>query len=240
MKRKYIRATVSLVMASTGLAILGIAWVQAGSPNRNSPVTTESMIIGGQESDKELLSEWLFLGLISGTERQNADTLAHVSAKWDISYVPMLLEGSRFLPARQRAQVMALLREKTAQNFEGDFDRWMQWNWSQEFEAHPGYASFKSGLYQSIDSRFPEYFQQTENATIRLDEIRWGGVKRDGIPPLKNPIMLAAQNANYLADTDVVFGIELNGDARAYPKRILAWHEMFKDTIGGESVCGVY
>ena len=52
--------------------------------------------------------------------------------------------------------------------------------------------------------------------------------------------MLPANDAHYLADTDVVFGIELNGDARAYPKRILAWHEMFKDTIGGESVCGVY
>ncbi|MGI9305345.1 MAG: DUF3179 domain-containing (seleno)protein, partial [Gammaproteobacteria bacterium] len=33
---------------------------------------------------------------------------------------------------------------------------------------------------------------------------------------------------------------ELNGDARAYPKRILAWHEMFVDKVGGEDVAGVY
>ena len=52
--------------------------------------------------------------------------------------------------------------------------------------------------------------------------------------------MITANQANYLADTDIVFGIELNGDARCYPKRILAWHEMFKDTIGGQSVAGVY
>ena len=38
----------------------------------------------------------------------------------------------------------------------------------------------------------------------------------------------------------VVFGIAINGDERAYPKRILAWHEMFKDTIGGEHFTGVY
>ena len=63
---------------------------------------------------------------------------------------------------------------------------------------------------------------------------------RDGIPPLKNPKMLSVAEAKYLGDNDVVFGIKLNGDARCYPKRILAWHEMFKDTIGGESVCGVY
>ena len=38
----------------------------------------------------------------------------------------------------------------------------------------------------------------------------------------------------------MIFGIEINGDVRAYPKRILAWHEMFVDTIGGESIAGVY
>ena len=116
----------------------------------------------------------------------------------------------------------------------------MQWNWKQKYDQHPEYAKFKSELYRKIDPRFAEYFATTENSQIRLDEIRWGGVVRDGIPPLKNPKMVAANQATYLADSDVVFGIELNGDARAYPKRILAWHEMFKDTIGGESVAGVY
>ena len=77
-----------------------------------------------------------------------------------------------------------------------------------------------------MDERFPEYFKETGNPKIRMDEIRWGGVRRDGIPPLKDPEMLSAAEADYLSDSDVVFGIELNGDARCYPKRILAWHEM--------------
>ncbi len=34
--------------------------------------------------------------------------------------------------------------------------------------------------------------------------------------------MIAAADADYLAGTDVIFGIEINGEARAYPKRILA------------------
>ncbi|MEL7240620.1 MAG: efflux RND transporter permease subunit, partial [Planctomycetota bacterium] len=48
--------------------------------------------------------------------------------------------------------------------------------------------------------------------------------------------MISADKAAYLEDTNVVFGIEINGDARAYPKRILAWHEMFVDTVGGVDV----
>ena len=46
--------------------------------------------------------------------------------------------------------------------------------------------------------------------------------------------MISASEAEYLEDSNVVFGISLNGDARAYPKRILAWHEMFVDKVGGK------
>ncbi len=105
---------------------------------------------------------------------------------------------------------------------------------------HPDYATFKSLLYAPVDPRFANYFHKDRSTSIRLDEIRWGGVKRDGLPPLDKPGMIDADQADYLGDDNVVFGIEINGDARAYPKRILAHHEMFKDTVGGVSVNGVY
>ena len=73
-----------------------------------------------------------------------------------------------------------------------------------------------------------------------MDEIRWGGVRQDGIPPLRDPEMITPTEADYLEEDNIVFGIEINGDARAYPKRILAWHEMFTDTIGGVPIAGVY
>ena len=52
--------------------------------------------------------------------------------------------------------------------------------------------------------------------------------------------MIAAKDASYLEGDNIVFGIEINGDARAYPKRILAWHEMFVDEVGGVNIAGVY
>ncbi len=190
--------------------------------------------------ERRLVAADRFLEMLSGdfnTFRRNLD---EVRQNWNVAYVPMMLEVGRFLPPAQRSAVIGVVESKTGQKFGFDFDKWMQWNWKQKYDQHPEYAKFKSELYRKIDPRFAEYFATTENSQIRLDEIRWGGVVRDGIPPLKNPKMVAANQATYLADSDVVFGIELNGDARAYPKRILAWHEMFKDTIGGESVAGVY
>ena len=52
--------------------------------------------------------------------------------------------------------------------------------------------------------------------------------------------MLDVKQAKFMGDDDIVFGIEVNGDVRAYPKRILAWHEMFTDTVGDVDVTGVY
>lgn len=188
----------------------------------------------------EVVKAEQFLEMLRGDRIQIRKTVAELDRTWDSSYVPMILEVIRFLPPNQRLQFFSLMESKTGQDLGLDFDSWMQWNWKRDYKPHSEYADFKSKLYSIVDPRFSEYFAETAGAKIRLDEIRWGGVRRDGIPPLKNPKMLEAAEATYLADTDVVFGIDLNGDARCYPKRILAWHEMFKDTIGGESVCGVY
>ena len=96
-------------------------------------------------------------------------------------------------------------------------------------------------MHRAIDSRFAKYFLSRQNQSkIRLDEVRWGGVIQDGIPPLRNPDMINANQARYLEDDHIIFGISINGDTRAYPKRILAWHEMFTDQVGGVPVSGVY
>ena len=82
-------------------------------------------------------------------------------------------------------------------------------------------------------------FQLLADYTIRLDEIMWGGVRRDGIPPLDHPPIMSGSQASYLEEDHVVFGVEVNGEARAYPKRILGHHEMVKDKVGGEEINGV-
>ncbi len=67
-----------------------------------------------------------------------------------------------------------------------------------------------------------------------------GGVVKDGIPSLDNPVLVPAQSASYLEDDDLVFGVAINNDVRAYPLRILDWHEMFNDVIGGVPVSLAY
>lgn len=160
---------------------------------------------------------------------------------WDQSHAIMVMEVNRF--SRSRALVdnlFAFLEKKTKQEFGWDSKAWQNWLWAQDYEASKNYPHFKSELYKNVDPKFADYFNNGQKNTIRLDEIVWGGVFQDGIPPLRDPEMIAASQASYLGEDDIVFGIEVDGETRAYPKRILAWHEMFTDTIQGIPLAGVY
>ena len=186
-------------------------------------------------------SPTLFLTLLLTEDAASSQAFEEVEQTWEVGYVPMALEVLRFSQdASLRIALIRLMEKKTGQAFAMNLEAWYEWLWNQDYEPHPQYADFKSALYRMIDPRFEGYFASTETTTIRLDEVMWGGVQQDGIPPLRNPAMLEAAEATYLDDSNIVFGIEINGEARAYPKRILAWHEMFVDTIQGESVAGVY
>ena len=183
----------------------------------------------------------VFMLLLLGPADGKDQARKYIENQWQPSFVPMVLEVVTLNqdPALG-SELISLLERKTGQSFGFDLDQWRQWLWTQESNPHPQYASFKSALYGLIDTRFETYFNDDRVASIRLDEVLWGGVKQDGIPPLRDPEMISAAQADYLADDNVVFGLEVNGDARAYPKRILAWHEMFVDEVGGIPVAGVY
>ncbi|MDP6555244.1 MAG: DUF3179 domain-containing protein [Pirellulaceae bacterium] len=77
-------------------------------------------------------------------------------------------------------------------------------------------------------------------ATIPSTEVYRGGPPKDGIPALTDPRMVLADDAAYLGETDRVIGVTLGGEARAYPIKILNYHEVVNDSIGGQPVAITY
>ena len=184
-----------------------------------------------------------FLSLIVESDSAHLEySLEQISTNWQSNFAPMALEAITYTRStKARQELIRLLINETDIPYKGDLNPWYQAIWNKELPPHEHYAEFKADLYRLIDTKFETYFRERQpTARIRLDEIRWGGVRQDGIPPLRNPEMITAKAADYLSDDHIVFGIQINGDARAYPKRILAWHEMFTDTIGGVEIAGVY
>ncbi len=100
-------------------------------------------------------------------------------------------------------------------------------------------SSLGSGSDTADGSQTRNGFDVT-TALIPRERIFAGGPPRDGIPALKNPQYVALSEANYLDDDEEVIGIEIAGDARAYPLRLMDDHEAVNDTVGKTPVAVTY
>ena len=234
-----------VLLVLVGLLLGGLILMQSKQDSKSDASKS-----AWNQPNKELPNEFPrmddFLLLMNPKESAQHSGLNNIAKKWQPGNAIILIELMFWLQGEPICEsIEKLVAEKLGMEVY-DRNTAKKIIWSEPVVPHPEYATFKKHNYSRVqlerrlDSRFTEYFNQGAAAEIRLDEIEWGGVKRDGIPPLDQPKMLTVAEADYLQDTNVVFGVELNGDARAYPKRILAWHEMFRDTIGGQPVAGVY
>lgn len=105
-------------------------------------------------------------------------------------------------------------------------------------------AMLFSALWQPSEAQFappptaPAF--DLSNAVIPPNEIHAGGPPKDGIPALTHPTVIRADKANYLNDTDRVVGVTLGDQARAYPIKILNYHEIVNDTLGRIPIAVTY
>jgi len=76
--------------------------------------------------------------------------------------------------------------------------------------------------------------------SIDYGEVLSGGPPKDGIPSIDNPIFVPVAEMSDIGDNEPVIGFAINGDARAYPLRVLTWHEIVNDTVGGVPVAVTY
>ena len=195
---------------------------------------------GALKNDKQTYA--VFKSMVFGKEEEKEAAVKLLHKHWKAEYVAPLLEIIRLSADNNlTSAVMKLLHSKIGKDKIPNFYDGMHYLWSQPASYADYYFNFKADLYKNIDPLFQQYFEnREEQSKIRLDEVLWGGVLQDGIPPLRFPKMISAQEADYLDDDNIVYGFAINGVVRAYPKRILAWHEFFVDTFGDIDIAGVF
>ncbi|MDR4492029.1 MAG: DUF3179 domain-containing protein [Candidatus Nitrosocosmicus sp.] len=96
--------------------------------------------------------------------------------------------------------------------------------------------------YFSINSQILDSGIQSFNKSIvPLDQIVSGGPPPDGIPSIDNPQFVSVENAeSFMDDSDLVLGVDINGDIRGYPLQILVWHEIVNDIVGETPIAVTY
>ena len=172
----------------------------------------------------------------------NLDTaeiaLERVLSTRDERFISVLLE---LLRANQIGVVrgagyaahISALEELSGQAFGGDWTAWIEWYGLSDLTPPDGFTTWKGQLLARVDPNFADFLQDEYPSRIRVEEIQWGGVSVDGIPALDQATMIPGEEAEYLSPWEPVFGISISGDSRAYPLRILDWHEMANDVVGG-------
>lgn len=114
---------------------------------------------------------------------------------------------------------------------------------------YPGYLAHKRSVFTRYIPGWEDIFVEGDIAWHLVD---WGGVNIDArpydttdevcncIPATDNPRVSTAAEASWLGDDHIVFGIVVNGEARAYPRRIMEVREMVNDTLGGRNLAIPY
>jgi len=107
-----------------------------------------------------------------------------------------------------------------------------------------------SGTPALGDGRHVEsYGFDLEPLKVPREKIVAAGVARDQIRPLDHPPTMtaagvAAFNAEhrgkYIVPADRIIGVVVGNEARAYPVRLLNWHEVLNDTLGGVPIAVTY
>ena len=73
--------------------------------------------------------------------------------------------------------------------------------------------------------------------TVPFFEILSGGVPRDGIPPIDDPVFVEIADADeWIGDMEPVISLEIDGVTKAYPLQIMTWHEIVNDEVAGVPV----
>jgi len=58
--------------------------------------------------------------------------------------------------------------------------------------------------------------------------------------PLANATYAKASAAQFVNDGDIIMSVEQNGEAAAYPIRLMAYHHLVQDTVGGTPIVATY
>ena len=180
-------------------------------------------------------------------ENQNA-ALTEIAKSKDPRLVWLISDMMRFAPSQQLNEAFTnaasdLLGKRF--RFENSWgvvtDHLLAW----DIPAPPDYLKFKRTIFTGIVPGWDRIF---EEGFIDWRLVSWGGVLIDDrpydttdngcncIPAADNPDVTSAEDALWLKDDDIVFGIEVNGEFRAYPRRIMEVREMVNDTLGGRDL----
>ncbi len=184
----------------------------------------------------------------SAWQPEDRSALETLAASGDPRVAWLLSDMMRFtwraefgLVLTETALALTGIKLETLRHWSEVTDHLIAW----DLPAYPGYLDHKRAIFTRYIDGWERIFQDGD---IDWQLVSWGGVNIDNrpydqtdafcdcIPAVDNPEVISASQATWPADDDIVFGVEINGEARAYPRQIMEVREMVNDTLGGRDI----
>lgn len=189
----------------------------------------------------------------------NADALKIIAASkdprlgWLVTDLLRIVSDQRYRAELTRsASALLGIDAPASRPWKTFYDHLIAW----DTPPPPDYLRYKRNVLLRIEPAWARLLTEgPEPIDWRL--VTWGNVRMDErpyrktdwpcncIPAADDPPVTSADAAGWLADDEVVFGIVVNGESRAYPRRIMEVREMVNDRLGGQplgipycSLCG--
>jgi hypothetical protein len=166
------------------------------------------------------------------------EAIRAMGATGDRRFVAPLVD-MRALDVGWADQVTEALAALTGQRFASDAE-WYRWLAANPQPLPPDYARWKGRLLALIDPAYASIFGGAIPAGVRPELVMWSGLRPGELPRLNAPATTGKDGAGYLEGGDTVFALQLGGVTRAYPARILTWHPVVHDQVGGVAVVVTY
>lgn len=232
----------------SALALVAAACGSASSPDAGSSAprgsSTEVDQVGTLEHDLAAL-------LVAFGPSVSPSLVEAVASHGDVRAAWFLVDLMRFY-APESVETVMLTAGVAQLGFDADpRDPWTSVT-NQLIDADvaepPGYKDLKVGLLVSVDARWEPLLVGDTSIDFRL--LTWGGVFIDDrpagvasacfgrgcIPALEFPAVTSAAEGAWYRDDAIVFGVVVDGEARAYQKNIMEVHEMVNDVLGGRRI----
>ncbi len=216
-----------------------------------SPIPPAPAVAGGSFASVVVADLDLVFGDIGNTV--DAEAITRLGESGDPRVAWLFADLLRFVQRGFIADTtVAAFENLTETEVTSSSSRWGQvtdWLIAWDIPSPPGYVGWKRLIFEFVEPGWSPFFDDND-AAIDWRWLSWGGVLIDDrpldatnrpcpdgcIPALDDPAVTNAAGGDWYPDERIVFGVVVNGEARAYPKNIMEVHEMVNDTIGGRRI----
>lgn len=250
----FIRSAMTLILLAAALLWYSASVVKAADPLPDYVIEeygTPPAIPDGPLSDtlKQAVETAFVDSMTQSTwGRDQTLAIAEIAESKDPRIVWLISDLLRFAARRELDEVLTNSASQLLGKNLGPQNSWgvvtdhlIAW----DIPEPPNYLETKRAIFVSIIPGWDRIFVEGD---IDWRLVSWGGVLIDDraynttdeecncIPAADNPEVSNAEDATWLKDDDIVFGVEVNGEFRAYPRRIMEVREMVNDTLGGRDL----